>query len=253
MEEQGDLRSGAVGTEGSARSQPLSPVTRSPAPEFQAPWRPGASYHGKQVSPGGQGTAWALSRRERVPVPGESPGESPRPGRRGCHCLPRAPTMGPGPARPRPRFAAGECLLRTPRTGGRRFPHRGGGSSSGGLRSQRSHSIFGWFSGDWRLEAAGSKSAALWQGGGVAGEARLLASQAGHRPDSPQENRSVDEGPARPPGPAPPGAEPWPAPLPGPRSLVLPWHSASAGVGELLASVVHGKTHGPLGGREGFR
>ena len=112
---------------------------------------------------------------------------------------PRAPTMGPDRARPRPRFTAGECLLRTPRTGGRRFPHRGGGSSSGGLRSQRSHSIFGWFSRDWRLEAAGSKSAALWQGGGVAGEARLLASQAGHRPDSPQENRSVDEGPARPP------------------------------------------------------
>ena len=58
---------------------------------------------------------------------------------------PRAPTMGPDRARPRPRFTAGECLLQTPRTGGRRFPHRGGGSSSGGLRSQRSHSIFGWF------------------------------------------------------------------------------------------------------------
>ena len=188
-------RSGRRG--GSARLQPLSPVTRSPAPEFQAPWRQGASCHGKQVSRWGQGTAWALSRRERVPVPRESPGESPRPGRRGCRCLPRAPTMGPGPALPRPWFAAGECLLRTPRTGGRRFPHRGGGSSSGGLRSQRSHSIFGWFSGDWRVEAAGSKSAALWQGGGVAGEARLLASQAGHRPDSPQENRSVEEGPAR--------------------------------------------------------
>ena len=254
MEEQGDLRSGAVGTEGSARFQPLSPVTRSPAPEFQAPWRQGASCHGKQVSRWGQGTAWALSRRERVPAPRESPGESPRPGRRGCRCLPRAPTMGPGPALPRPWFTAGECLLRTPRTGGRRFPHRGRGSSSGGLRSQRSHSIFGWFCTDWRVEAAGSKSAALWQGGGVAGEARLLASQAGHGPDSPREDRSVDEGPAHPPaGTAPPGAEPWPAPLPGPRSLVLPWHSASAGVGELLGSVVHGKTHGPLDGREGFR
>ena len=251
MEEQGDLRSGAVGTEGSARFQPLSPVTRRPAPEFQAPWRPGASYHGKQVSPGGQGTAWALSRRERVPVPRESPGESPRPGRRGCHCLPRAPTMGPGPARPRPRFTAGECLLRTPRTGGRRFPHRGGAWSSGGLRSQRSHSIFGWFRTDWRVEAAGSKSAALWQGGGFAGEARLLASQAGHRARLPTGEPVRGRG-SRPPGPAPPGAEPWPAPLPGPRSLVLPWHSASAGVGELLGSVVHGKTRGPLGGSEGF-
>ena len=82
------LRSGAVGTEGSAPFQPLSPVTRSPAPEFQAPRRQRASHHGKQVSRGAQGTAWALSRRETVPVPRESPGESPRPGRRGCHCLP---------------------------------------------------------------------------------------------------------------------------------------------------------------------
>ena len=243
MEEQGDLRSGAVGTEGSARFQPLSPVTRSPAPEFQAPRRQRASHHGKQVSRGAPGTAWALSRRERVPVPRESPGESPRPGRRGCRCLPRAPTMGPGPALPRPWFAAGECLLRTPRTGGRRFPHRGGGSSSGGLRSQRSHSIFGCFCTDWRVEAAGSKSAALWQGGGVAGEARLLASQQGHRPDSRRENRSVDQGSARP----DPlhlarnrGRPLFPAPLPGPTSLVLPGHSASAGVGELLGRVVHG-------------
>ena len=167
---------------------------------------------------------------------------------------PRAPTMGPDRARPRPRFTAGECLLRTPRTGGRRFPHRGGGSSSGGLRSQRSHSIFGWFRRDWRVEAAGSKSAALWQGGGFAGEARLLASQAGHRARLPTGEPVRGRGfpPARPPGPAPPGAEPWPAPLPGPRSLVLPWHSASAGVGELLGSVVHGKTRGPLGGTEGF-
>ena len=182
--------------------------------------------------PRGESEAWP----QRLPLP------------------PRAPTMGPDRVRPRPRFTAGECLLRTPRTGGRRFPHRGGGSSSGGLRPQRSHSIFGWFPRDWRVEAAGSKSAALWQGGGFAGEARLLASQAGHGPDSPREDRSVDEGPAHAPaGTAPPGAEPWPAPLPGPRSLVLPWHSASAGVGELPASVVHGKTHGPLGGREGFR
>ena len=161
--------------------------------------------------------------------------------------------QGPGRARPRPRFTAGECLLRTPRTGGRRFPHRGGGSSSGGLRPQRSHSIFGWFRRDWRVEAAVSKSAALWQGRGFAGEARLLASHAGHRPDSPRENRSLVEGPARPPGTVPPGAEPWPAPLPGTRSLVLSWESASAGVGELLGSVVHGKTRGPLGGREGLR
>ena len=34
---------------------------------------------------------------------------------------------------------------------------------------------------------------------------------------------------------------------------VFPGHSASAGVGELLGSVVHRKTRGPLGGREGFQ
>ena len=132
------------------------------------------------IEPRGQPEAWP----QRLPLP------------------PRAPTMGPGPARPRPRFTAGECLLRTPRTGGRRFPHRGGASSSGGLRSQRSHSIFGWFRTDWRVEAAGSKSAALWQGGGVAGEARLLASQAGHRARLPTGEPVRGRGsrpPARPP------------------------------------------------------
>ena len=177
---------------------PRRPVARTPAPCVPAPWTRWAAYGGMQASCGGQGTAWALPGRERAPGTRESPGERPRPGRRGCRCLPRAPTMGPGPALPRPWFTAGECLLRTPRTGGRRFPHRGRGSSSGGLRSQRSHSIFGWFCTDWRVEAAGSKSAALWQGGGVAGEARLLASQAGHGPDSPQGGRVRGRG-SRPP------------------------------------------------------
>ena len=54
-------------------------------------------------------------------------------------------------------------------------------------------------------------------------------------------------------GPFPPGAEPWRAPHPGPESLVLPWHSACAGVGDALASVVHGKRKGPLGGGESFQ
>ena len=192
------------------------------------------------VSRGSRDGVGTLQARDGARAPREPRGE-PEAWPQRLPLPPRAPTMGPGPARPRPRFTAGECLLRTPRTGGRRFPHRGGGWSSGGLRSQRSHSIFGWFRRDWRVEAAASKSAALWQGGGFAGEARLLASQAGHRPDSPRENRSLVEGPARPPGTAPPGAEPWPAPLAGPRPLVLPWHSASAGVGDVPGGVVHGK------------
>ena len=39
-----------------------------------------------------------------------------------------------------------------------------------------------------------------------------------------------------------------PAPAPGPQ--VFPGHFASAGVGDLLGSVIHEKTRGPLGGRE---
>ena len=39
------------------------------------------------------------------------------------------------------RFTAGECLLRTPRTGGRGWLHGEGGSSSGGPGSQPSRSL----------------------------------------------------------------------------------------------------------------
>ena len=38
-----------------------------------------------------------------------------------------------------------------------------------------------------------------------------------------------------------------------PRPQVFPGHSASAGVGDLLGSVIHEKTRGPLGGREAFQ
>ena len=44
----------------------------------------------------------------------------------------------------------------------------------------------------------------------------------------------------------------WPAPRPRPGSPRLPGTSASARVGELLGSVVHGKTLDPQDGREGF-
>ena len=39
-----------------------------------------------------------------------------------------------------------------------------------------------------------------------------------------------------------------PAPAPGPQ--VFPGHSASGGVGDLLGSVLHKKSRGPLGDRE---
>ena len=47
----------------------------------------------------------------------------------------------------------------------------------------------------------------------------------------------------------PPGKSP--AQAPGPQ--VFPVHTVSEELGELLGSVVHGKAHGPLDGREGFR
>ena len=92
----------------------------------------------------------------------------------------------------------------------------------------------------------------LGAGWGLRSQERLLAPQAGLRPEAPRETGSLGVGPARP-GPRPPGAEPGRAPHPGPGSLVLPWHSASAGVGDALASVVHGKRNGPLGGGESFQ
>ena len=98
---------------------------------------------------------------------------------------------------PGPRFTAGECPLRTSRTGVRRCLHREGGSSSGGLRSRRSHSLLGWFSTDKRVEDPASKSAAWGQGGGVSAKAWLSAAQAGLRADSPRENGSAGVGHAR--------------------------------------------------------
>ena len=98
MEEQGDLRSGGDGTEGSAALPPRRPVARTPAPCVRAPWRQRAAYRGMQVSCGGQGTAWALSGRQRGPGPRESPQENPQAWPQWLQGLPKAPAMGPGPA-----------------------------------------------------------------------------------------------------------------------------------------------------------
>ena len=96
-----------------------------------------------------------------------------------------------------PRFTACECPLGTPRTGGRRFLHREGGSSSGGLRSRRSHSLSLVLQhsreGQWRWV----KVSRLGAGRGSFSQSRLQATQAGRRPDFPRVNPSVGVGHAR--------------------------------------------------------
>ena len=109
--------------EGSAGFPQLRPVSPTPAAELRAPWRQRAAYPGMQVSFWGQGTAWALSRREGASGPQEGPRGSPRPGG-------GAPVASPGschgawPCSPWPRFAAGECLSGTPSVIGKLFVHR---------------------------------------------------------------------------------------------------------------------------------
>ena len=173
MEEQGDLRSGGDVTEGSAGLPPRRPVARTPAPCFRAPWRRRAAYRWMQVSCGGQGTAWALPGRERTPGPGENPCKIPSPGPRGSSGLPRLLPRGmvllTGP-----RFAAGECLLKTPSTGGRGCLH-GEGVWSLGDRGLSGHSSF-LRSSDQTLES-GSRQVQvclLEAGGGSLSQGRTL-------------------------------------------------------------------------------
>ena len=71
-------------------------------------------------------------------------------------------------------------------------------------------------------------------------------------PETPQKNGSEGDGPARP-DPLHLARNLGRPPAQAPRPQVFPGHSACAGVAELLDSVVHGKTRGPLGGSEGFR
>ena len=133
MEEQGDLRSGEDVTEESAGFPHVRPVTSTRAPGLQAPERRRAAYLGLQVSCG------VMERG------GHSPGETVHRGIQRLHGKAR----GLAAPLPGPRFTAGECLLRTPRTGGLRFLHGEWGSSSGGMRSKLSHSLLGWFSTDF--------------------------------------------------------------------------------------------------------
>ena len=164
------------------------------------------------------------------------------------------------PPRPRPqgrvllpRFATVECLLWTPRTGSCQCLHGERDSSCEGLRSQRSQSLLAWFSPDFReLKPLGPSLLPPGRVGQVEPKARILATQAGLRPEYPPENPCKGVGHTRP-GTLrlaqycgrPPAADQGPQ--------VFPGHSASAGVGDLLGSVVLGKMRGPLGGREGFQ
>ena len=81
---------------------------------------------------------------------------------------------------------------------------------------------------------------------------RILAAQVGCRPESPGIHASVGERPAHP-GllQLAPNRVRSPARAPGPQ--VFRGRSASAGVGDLLGSVVHVRTRGPRGGLESFQ
>ena len=84
----------------------------------------------------GQGTAWVLPRRERAPGPRESPREYPHPWPPWLQWPPPGSSHGAWSRSAEPRFAAGECLLRIPRTGGSRCLH-GEGCSAIGDRGRR--------------------------------------------------------------------------------------------------------------------
>ena len=164
------------------------------------------------------------------------------------------------PPRPRPqgrvllpRFATVECLLWTPRTGSCQCLHGERDSSCEGLRSQRSQSLLAWFSPDFReLKPLGPSLLPPGRVGQVGPKARILATQAGLRPEYPPENPCKGVGHTRP-GTLrlaqycgrPPAADQGPQ--------VFPGHSASAGVGVLLKRIVRGKTRRPVRCREGFR
>ena len=228
------------------------PVTRTPAPCVRAPWRQRAAYRGMQVSCGGPGTEWALPGRERAPGPRESPLENPRPWPPWLLCPPQAPAKGPGPAHPGPGSPQVNAFC------GHQGPQAADAFTGRGVRAlwdpgPSGHSPFsGSPAQTLESRCVSVHVCRLGAGWGLRSQERLLAPQAGLRPEAPRETGSLGVGPDRP-GPCPPGAEPGRAPHPGPGSLVLPWHSASAGVGDAPASVVHGQRNGPLGGGESFQ
>ena len=239
---------------------PRRPVARTQAPCVPAPWRRWAAYGGVQASCGGEGTPWALPGRERAPGTRESTRENAHPWPPWLQWPPQAPAVGPGPAHlgPGSPQVNAFCGYQGPQAADP-FTGRGGvralwdpGRIAHGPFSQSSAQTL-------ESRSVSVQVYRLGAGWGRLSRERLLAPQAGLRPKTPPRDPVPGRGsglpgtPPRPPAPPPPGPEPWPAPLPGPRSLVLPRHSASGGVGDGLASVVHGKRIGPLGGGESFQ
>ena len=229
--------------------QPRRPVARTPAPCVPAPWRRWAAYGGMQASCGSQGMAWALPGQERAPGTRESTRENAQPWPPWLQWPPQAPAAGPGHAHlgPGSPQVNAFCAHQGPQAAD---PFTGrGGSSSVGPRSHPTQSLLSKFSPDFReYKRLGADLPPRGRVGPF--EPRKTLSPPGRsQARDPPGDRVPGRG-SRLPGPAPPGPEPWPAPVPGPRSLVLPWHSASGGVGDGLASGVHGKRIGPLGGGE---
>ena len=177
---------------------PRRPVARTPAPCVPAPWRRWAAYGGMQASCGSQGMAWALPGQERAPGTRESTRENAQPWPPWLQWPPQAPAVGPGPAHLGPgspqvnAFCGHQGAQAADPFTGR------GGSSYVGTRSQRT-SPFSQSSAQ-TLESR-SVSVQVFRLGAVWGrlsQERLLAPQAGLRPETPRETRSLGVGPARP-------------------------------------------------------
>ena len=192
--------------------------------------------------------AWALPGQERAPGTRESTRENAQPWPPWLQWPPQAPAAGPGHAHlgPGSPQVNAFCAHQGPQAAD---PFTGrGGSSSVGPRSHPTQSLLSKFSPDFReYKRLGADLPPRGRVGPF--EPRKTLSPPGRsQARDPPGDRVPGRG-SRLPGPAPPGPEPWPAPVPGPRSLVLPWHSASGGVGDGLASGVHGKRIGPPGWR----
>ena len=149
MEEQGDLRSGGDVTEGLRVCRHLGPLL-APRPLVSQPrGGRGPLIAGCRCPAGVKGRRGHSRAREGAWAPRDPPANSPSP-------APVAPVASPGSCHgawscsPGPRFAAGECLLPTRRTGGRDCLHCEGGWSSGRPRSQRSQSLLAEFRPDFR-------------------------------------------------------------------------------------------------------
>ena len=198
MEEQGDLRCGEDGTEGSAVLPPRRPVARTQAPFVPAPWRMWAAYGRMQASCGGEGTPWALPGRERAPGTRESTRENAQPWPAWLQWPPQAPAVGPGPAHlgPGSPQVNAFCGYQGPQAAD---PFTGrGGSSSVEPRSHPTQSLLAKFSPDFReYKRLGADLPPRGRVGSFEPR-KTLSPPAGHRPETPRETGSLGVGPASP-------------------------------------------------------